>query len=224
MQCLFMENTIIQKPNYYKESLKEYKKIREENGNQKPKLLLHVCCGACSCYPLVFLDGLFDVTILFSNSNIYPYEEYQKRLEALKSYVKIIENKLQTHINIIEDAYDHKKFICELISFKDEPEGGVRCHTCIRMRMERLFDYAEKNGYNLVTTVMSISRNKDTYYLNSLGKELEEKYKGIKYFVNDFKKSGGQDLGVELSKVFNVYRQDYCGCEFSLRKGENERN
>ncbi len=217
-----MENTIIQKTNYYKESLKEYKKIRKENGNKKPKLLLHVCCGACSCYPLIFLVDLFDVTILFSNSNIYPYEEYQKRLNALKDYVKVIEKKLQTNIKIVEDTYDHKKFICELVPFKDEPEGGKRCHKCIRMRMERLFDYAENNGYNLVTTVMSISRNKDTFYLNSLGKELEEKHKGIKYFVNDFKKNGGQDLGVELSKVFNVYRQDYCGCEFSLRRGENE--
>ncbi len=217
-----MENTITQKTNYYKESLKEYKKIRKENGNKKPKLLLHVCCGACSCYPLIFLVDLFDVTILFSNSNIYPYEEYQKRLNALKDYVKVIEKKLQTNIKIVEDTYDHKKFICELVPFKDEPEGGKRCHKCIRMRMERLFDYAENNGYNLVTTVMSISRNKDTFYLNSLGKELEEKHKGIKYFVNDFKKNGGQDLGVELSKVFNVYRQDYCGCEFSLRRGENE--
>jgi epoxyqueuosine reductase len=224
MQCLFMENTTIQKINYYKESLKEYKKIRNDNNNEKPRLLLHVCCGACSCYPLIFLHDLFDVTILFSNSNIYPYEEYLKRFNALKDYVAIIEKKLNTSIKVIEDTYNHENFICELASLKDEPEGGKRCHKCIRMRMERLFDYAQKNGYNLVTTVMSISRNKDAYYLNSLGKELENKHEGIKYFINDFKKSGGQDLGVELSKVFNVYRQDYCGCEFSLRREKNGRN
>ncbi len=217
-----MENTITQKINYYKESLKEYKKIRKENNNKKPRLLLHVCCGACSCYPLVFLQDLFDVTILFSNSNIYPYEEYLKRLNALKEYVGIIEKKLNTKIEVIEDGYDHNNFICALEPFKDEKEGGARCHLCIKMRMERLFDYANDNGYNLVTTVMSISRNKDAYYLNSLGKSLEKKYPNIKYFVNDFKKSGGQDLGVELSKVFNVYRQDYCGCEFSLKGKENE--
>lgn len=217
-----MENTITQKINYYKESLKEYKKIRKENNNKKPRLLLHVCCGACSCYPLVFLQDLFDVTILFSNSNIYPYEEYLKRLNALKEYAGIIEKKLNTKIEIVEDSYDHDNFICELAPFKDEKEGGARCHLCIKMRMERLFDYANDNGYNLVTTVMSISRNKDAYYLNSLGKSLEKKYPSIKYFVNDFKKSGGQDIGVELSKVFNVYRQDYCGCEFSLKGKENE--
>ncbi len=217
-----MENTTTQKINYYKESLKEYKKIRKDNNNKKPKLLLHVCCGACSCYPLIFLQDLFDVTILFSNSNIYPYEEYLKRLNALKRYVGIVEKKLDTKIEIIEDRYDHDNFICELVPFKDEREGGARCHLCIKMRMERLFEYAKDNGYNLVTTVMSISRNKDAYYLNSLGKSLEKKYPSIKYFVNDFKKSGGQDLGVELSKVFSVYRQDYCGCEFSLKGKENE--
>lgn len=222
MQCLYMENTTTQKINYYKESLKEYKKIRKDNNNKKPKLLLHVCCGACSCYPLIFLQDLFDVTILFSNSNIYPYEEYLKRLNALKRYVGIVEKKLDTKIEIIEDRYDHDNFICELVPFKDEREGGARCHLCIKMRMERLFEYAKDNGYNLVTTVMSISRNKDAYYLNSLGKSLEKKYPSIKYFVNDFKKSGGQDLGVELSKVFSVYRQDYCGCEFSLKGKENE--
>lgn len=219
-----MENTTTQKINYYKESLKEYKKIRKENGNKKPKLLLHVCCGACSCYPLIFLQDLFDVTVLFSNSNIYPYEEYIKRLNALKGYVSSIEEKLNTKIKIVEDAYNHENFIRELVPFKDEKEGGTRCHICIKMRMERLFEYASKNGYNLVTTVMSISRNKDAYYLNELGKTLEHKYPDIRYFVNDFKKSGGQDIGVELSKVFNVYRQDYCGCEFSLKGDQNGRN
>ena len=213
-----MENMTIQNVNYYKESLKEYKKIRKNNDNKKPKLLLHVCCGACSCYPLIFLIDLFDITIFFSNSNIYPYKEYEKRLNALKNYVSILEKKFNTTIKIIEDKYDHEKFIPELIPFKNEPEGGMRCHKCISLRIERLFEYAHKNGYNLVTTVMSISRNKDVNYLNYIGKELEKKYRDVKYFVNNFKKSGGQDVGVELSKVFNIYRQDYCGCEFSLKR------
>ena len=217
-----MENMTIQNVNYYKESLKEYKKIRKENGNKKPKLLLHVCCGACSCYPLIFLLDLFEITIFFSNSNIYPSNEYEKRLDALKKYVLVIEKRFNTKIKIVEDTYNHEKFIRELIPFKNEPEGGKRCHKCISLRMERLFEYAYENGYNLVTTVMSISRNKDVYYLNFIGKELEKKYPNIRYFVNDFKKSGGQDVGVELSKVFNVYRQDYCGCEFSMKRDSYE--
>lgn len=221
MQCLFMENTTIPKINYYKESLKQYKKIKGNYKDKKPNLLLHVCCGACSCFPLIFLADLFNVTIFFSNSNIYPKNEYDKRLNALKEYVNEINKRLKSDIKLVEDTYDYNLFKVDLEPFKDEREGLNRCHICITKRFIRLFEYAKNNGYNIVTTVMSISRNKDVDFLNTLGKEMSKKY-GIEYFVNDFKKSGGQDLGVKLSKFFNVYRQDYCGCEFSLKSTKDE--
>ena len=201
------------KCDYYKQFFIDYRNIKEEG---KPKLLLHVCCGACSCYPLIFLTELFDITILFSNSNIFPKEEYDKRLNALKEYVRKIEKDLNTKINIIEDDYNHTNFVKDLIPYKDEKEGGKRCEICIKKRMRRLFEYATKNNFKYVTTVMSISRNKNSLFINELGSYLEDEYKNIKYIHADFKRDGGQELGIKLSTKYNVYRQNYCGCEFSL--------
>ena len=202
------------KEDYYKESLKIIKDIKEKD--KEPELLLHVCCGACSCFPLSFLAKIFKITILFSNSNIYPYEEFNTRLNALKKYVAVVEEKLDTKINIIVDDYDYNNFVQELIPLKDEKEGGARCHLCIKKRFVRLFEYAKNNNFKYVTTVMSISRNKDAIYLNKLGKEFEKMYPEIKYIICDFKRNGGQEIGIELSKKYGVYRQEYCGCEFSL--------
>lgn len=201
------------KCDYYKQFFIDYRNIKEEG---KPKLLLHVCCGACSCYPLIFLTELFDITILFSNSNIFPKEEYDKRLNTLKEYVTKIEKDLNTKINIIEDDYNHTNFIKDLIPYKDEKEGGKRCEICIKKRMRRLFEYATKNNFKYVTTVMSISRNKNSLFINELGSYLEDEYKNIKFIHADFKRDGGQELGIKLSTKYNVYRQNYCGCEFSL--------
>lgn len=202
------------KEDYYKESLKIIKNIKEKD--KEPELLLHVCCGACSCFPLSFLAKIFKITILFSNSNIYPYEEFNTRLNALKKYVAIVEEKLDTKINIIVDDYDYNNFVQDLIPLKDEKEGGARCHLCIKKRFVRLFEYAKNNNFKYVATVMSISRNKDAIYLNKLGKEFEKMYPEIKYIISDFKRNGGQEIGIELSKKYGVYRQEYCGCEFSL--------
>lgn len=221
MQCLSMENSTIQKKNYYKESIKQLREIKKKCNNEKPKLLLHICCGACSCYPLIFLIDLFDITIFFSNSNIYPENEYEKRLNALKSYVKNINEIFRENIKIVEDIYDYQNFKNDLIYFKDEKEGQTRCKICIAKRFDRLFNYAKFHDYKFVSTVMTISKNKDAEFLNSLGEKMSKQF-GITYFVNDFKKSGGQERGILLSKFFNVYRQDYCGCEFSLRNKKDE--
>jgi epoxyqueuosine reductase len=206
------------KINYFSESLKEYRNLRKSNGNNKPKLLLHVCCGACSCYPLVFLSDLFEVTILFSNSNIYPKSEFDLRLLNLKKYVEIINQEFNEHIEVIVDEYNYDEFRKDLLPFKDAKENGYRCHICIARRLNRLFEYAKEHGYTLVTTVMSISRNKDVNFLNQTGINLSKNYPGITYYVSDFKKNGGQDLGVALSKKFEIYRQNYCGCEFSNKE------
>lgn len=208
-----MEKT---KTNYFLKSLEEYKEIR---GNSKdlPKILLHVCCGACSTFPLLYLIDLFDITIYFSNSNIYPYEEYNKRKENMMKYVTYLNNKFNKNIKVIEDKYDYESFKQDLIPFKDQNEGMDRCKICIKKRLISLFEYANTNNFKYVSTIMSISRNKDVNYINYIGKELEKNYSNIRFLVFDFKKFNGQDIGVEISKKLYIYRQNYCGCEFSKR-------
>lgn len=209
--------------NYYLEFVKEYKEIRKKEEG-KPKLLLHVCCGPCSAYPLVFLQDLFDITILYSNSNIYPKEEYDKRLYNLKRYVNEINLKFNKHILVIEDNYDYDSFKEDLLPFKNQKEGLNRCKICIAKRMKRLFIVAKERNFKYVTTVMSISRNKDAVYINKIGKAIENNlYKNeIEFIYTDFKKNDGQEIGIKIAKKYNLYRQDYCGCEFSLPLNKRE--
>ncbi len=205
------------KKNYYLEFVKEYREIRKIE-NDKPKLLLHVCCGACSAYPLMYLSDLFDITILYSNSNIYPKSEYDKRLESLRKYLNdfFIDNKIR--IDLIEDDYDYESFKIDLLPFKDQKEGMNRCKICILKRMERLYEVATLKGFKYVATVMSVSRNKDSDYINLINEKINLKYPSIKYIYSDFKKNNGQEIGIEIAKKYNIYRQNYCGCEFSLPK------
>ena len=200
--------------NYQDEFIEIYRKIRA-NTDEKPKLLVHVCCGACSCYPLIYLTDLFDVTVLFTNSNISTFEEYKIRFEAAKKHSKYLKKSLNTDISLIFDDYRHDEFFNFIKAYPNEKEGGRRCKICIAKRLERVFEYAKENHFEYVTSIMSISRNKDAKYLNDTGKNLAKKYNGITYVPFDFKKGNGQDIGVEISKLENIYRQDYCGCEFS---------
>lgn len=211
--------------NYYLEFIKEYKEIRKKEEG-KPKLLLHVCCAPCSAYPLVFLQDLFEITILYTNSNIFPKEEYDKRLYNLKRYVNELNNKFNKHISLIEDLYDYESFKKDLVYYKNQKEGLNRCKICIAKRIDRLFLIAKEKGFKYVTTVMSISRNKDADYINLIGKKIEEKYnKEIRFIYSDFKKNDGQEIGIKISKKYNLYRQDYCGCEYSLlNKNNNNHN
>ncbi len=205
-----------QEKNYYLEFIKEYKEIRKKEEG-KPKLLLHVCCAPCSAYPLVFLQDLFDITILYTNSNIYPKEEYEKRIYYVKKYVNDLNVKFNKHINIIEDDYDYDSFKKELAQYKDNKEGETRCKICIAKRMRKLFDVAKEKNFKYVTTIMSISRNKDASYINMIGKHFESLYNHeIEFVYSDFKKNNGQDIGVQIAKTYSLYRQDYCGCEYSL--------
>ena len=205
------------KTNYYIEFLKKYHEIRKDySSTNLPKLLLHVCCGACSCYPLIFLTDLFDIAILFTNSNIYPESEYIKRFEALKKHVDFVNLACKSNIKIILDEYKHEDYFNDLSKYKNEKEGGIRCNLCIAKRMNQTFDYAYKHDFKFVTTVMTVSRNKSVEYINTLCKSLENKYPSLTYIPTDFKKNGGQDLGVLISKEEEIYRQDYCGCEFSF--------
>lgn len=201
--------------NYQEIFLKEYRKIRKTE--KHPRILLHVCCGACSVYPLIYLSGLFEITLLYSNSNIYPKEEFDKRLEAIKKHVYFINETFNTNIKIIVDSYEYDDFRNDLVPFKEEKEGEHRCKVCIYKRMKRLFRYAIDFEFKYVSTIMSISRNKDVNYISKVCEKLELENRNIKFIHFDFKKNNGQDLGVAIGKEENIYRQDYCGCEFSFR-------
>lgn len=188
------------------------KQISELKG--KPTLLIHVCCGVCSVYPLQYLRQYFNITIFFSNSNIYPYEEYENRLNALKQYLDYLQD---DSIKLIIDEYNNDEYMKKLEHLKDEPEGGKRCKLCYELRMEETFKYADKHRYDYVTTVMSISNRKNADWINEIGEKLDKKYSNTKYLYADFKKGDGITNNDSMNKKLNLYHQDYCGCIYSIK-------
>ena len=199
--------------NYYLESLKEIEEIKKKY-NHKPRLLLHACCVICACWPIEFLHEVFDITILYNNSNIYPSEEYTKRLNELKRFVK---ERWNDAIQIIEPTYDNDAYNELLEPRKDDPEGWKRCFLCYETRMDEGFDYANKHQFDYFTTVMTFSRQKDSQKMNEIGKQLQTKYDYTKYFYSDFKKADGQKKANTLAEEYCLYKQNYCGCKYSLR-------
>ena len=185
--------------------------------NSVPKLMLQACCAPCSSYVLEILSNYFQITIVYYNPNIYPYEEYIKRLDEVKKLIKLIKSRYP--IDILEVEYDKAAFDDISKGLEFEPEGGARCHKCYYLRMEKVALLAKKNNYDYFTTTLSISPYKNAEVLNNIGAFLENKY-NIKYLYADFKKKEGYKRSIELSKKYNLYRQEYCGCEFSIQKKE----
>lgn len=199
--------------NYYKKSLEE---ISNLPGGRKSRLLMHVCCGPCSCFPLTFLCPHFELTLHFNNSNIYPDTEYQRRLKELQGWLKSFENEYGYHVDLVVTPYEHESYMEDLRPLKDEREGGQRCLLCYEKRMAEAYDYAESHGFDYFCTVMSISRQKNSQRLNEIGQKLEALRPHTKYFYSDFKKADGALKGDRIAEAHNLYRQDYCGCEYSL--------
>ena len=208
IRCLFMDKLY-----YYNLSLEELEKIK--NYKVKPKLLLHVCCGPCSAFPLMFLNPYFDITIYYNNSNIFPSEEYYRRLEEMKKFVDQLNNESGLNIKYIIPNYDEEEYSKMLSIYKDAREGGERCFLCYRLRLEEAYEYAVNNDFDYVTTVMTVSSQKNSIKLNEIGLELQKKYPSCKYFVSDFKKKQGADVGRRISNAYGLYRQQYCGCRYS---------
>ena len=201
------------KVNYQLLCDKEIKKMTADG--KIPKLLLHSCCGPCSTYVLEYLTRYFDVTILFYNPNIYPYEEFEKRLAAQKTAV--LKTKAKTSVKLVDLTYNHGEFLEKITGFENEREGGARCEKCFRVRLDKTAAFAKEQSFDCFTTTLSVSPHKNAEFLNKLGAEYSEKY-DIPYLVADFKKREGYKRSVELSKEFDLYRQEYCGCEFSINK------
>ena len=178
----------------------------------KPRLLLHVCCAPCSSYVLSILSKYFDIDIIYYNPNINTKEEYCKRLDELKRLLNIVE--YESKINIIDCNYNNRDFFNAVKGLEKEVEGGKRCYECYKLRLDFIAQKAKKLGYEYFTTSLSISPYKNACWLNEIGINLEKKY-GVKYLVADFKKKNGYKISIELSKKYNLYRQDYCGCIYS---------
>ena len=172
----------------------------------KPRLLLHVCCAPCSSGVLPKLKEYFDITLYYYNPNTYPKDEYLLRAEQ---FAKL------TDLPLVVCDYNHNEFLDAVKGFEQNQEGGTRCQKCIELRLENSFNYAKTNNYDYVTTTLSISPHKDAQFINSCGKKLQQQY-NVTYLYADFKKDNGFLFSINESKKYDLYRQEYCGCEFSF--------
>lgn len=198
------------KESYYKLYLKEI-----ENIEKKKKILLHSCCAPCSSAVIMALMDYFDITILYYNPNISPKEEYLKRKEEQINLIKKLKN--ITDINIIDCDYDNEIYEKRIKGYEDCPERGKRCNICFNLRLEKTAEIGKSKNFDYFCTTLTVSPYKDAKLINEIGKNLEKKYR-IKWLYSDFKKNDGYKKSIELSKKFNLYRQDFCGCKYSKRK------
>ncbi len=194
---------------------KELDKIIEENKDKKPKLLLHSCCAPCSSYILEYLSRYFDITLFYFNPNISPREEYEKRVNEVKRLIK--EMPSCADVKFIEGRYEPDKFFECAKGLETEREGGKRCLKCFELRLGEATETAKSIGADYVCTTLTISPLKNAENLNRIGAEQAEKM-GIKWLPSDFKKRNGYKRSIELSREYNLFRQNYCGCVFSKRE------
>ena len=183
-----------------------------------PKLLLHSCCAPCSSAVITKLKDYFDITVIYYNPNIEPYEEYIKRKEEQKRLLKLLESK--NKIDFIDCDYDNDKYHELVKGHEDDPERGNRCYICYSQRMEYTAKKAQENNYNFFGTTLSVSPYKISRWINEIGYDLSEKY-NVSYLPSDFKKRDGYKKSIELSKKYNLYRQNYCGCIYSQKHIDN---
>lgn len=198
-----------------------YNKLMEEEISKLdyvPRILLHSCCAPCSSHVIDTLSPYFDITILYYNPNIEPYEEYLKRKEEEIRFIKEYNN--VNKLDIIDVDYDNDKFHAMARGLEEIPEGGARCVKCYYLRMEKTAEIASRDKYDYFATTLTVSPLKSSQKLNEIGEILSKKY-DIKYLYSDFKKKNGYLHSIELGKEYNLYRQDYCGCIYS--KAERER-
>jgi predicted adenine nucleotide alpha hydrolase (AANH) superfamily ATPase len=195
------------KENYEQKMLSQISKI--EKGT---KLLLHSCCAPCSSACLERLKDHFSITVLYYNPNIGSEEEYQKRKAE---QIRLL--KETGWAEILDCDYDKGAFDEMVKGYENEPERGKRCYLCYKLRLEKTGKTAKEKGFDYFATTLTLSPLKNTAWLNEIGEEVAGRY-GVNYLFSDFKKKGGYLRSIELSKEYGLYRQDFCGCEFSKRK------
>ena len=180
----------------------------------KKRLLLHSCCGPCSSYVITYLTKFFDITILYYNPNIFPYDEYLKRKEEQIRLINEIDT--ENSLDIIDCDYDNDLYEKLIKGLEQEPERGKRCNVCYLMRLDKTAAIAKENGYDFFCTTLSVSPYKNADLINEYGSSLEDKYR-VRWLYSDFKKKDGYKQSILLSQKYNLYRQNYCGCVYSKR-------
>ena len=197
--------------NYQKELDKTLEKLTKEE--RVPKLLLHSCCAPCSSYVLEYLSQYFEITVFYYNPNIYPESEYTKRIWEQQ---KLIDELPAKHpISFMAGPHDKERIYGMASGLEHVKEGGARCMKCYELRLREAAKIAKNAGFDYFTTTLSISPLKKAERLNEIGQRLGEEYE-VEYLLSDFKKKNGYKRSIELSKIYGLYRQDYCGCEFSM--------
>lgn len=195
-----------------------YQKMLEKTiaslGNGTPSLLLHTCCAPCLSSVLENLGEHFSVSVLYYNPNIFPSEEYEKRLFDLQKLLGLMNTKFP--VKLLCGEYSPEDFYSLIGGLEKEPEGGIRCRSCFELRLEETARLAREGGYDFFTTTLTVSPHKNAALLNRIGGALSEKYE-VPYLYSDFKKREGYKRSIDLSKKYGLYRQNYCGCEFSKR-------
>lgn len=197
------------------------------DADNPPKLLLHACCAPCSTYCLTRVLDKFDVTLYYCNDNITDRAEWQKRLNELEKLATIVnEKRFETEplrpLKLVVSPFDAEKFFAAVVGQEKEREGGARCETCFKLRLSDTAQYAADNGFELFSTTLSVSPYKNSRLLNEIGTSLQTDT--VKWLPADFKKRGGYLESVRLSQKYGLYRQHYCGCEFSLRQMQEQKS
>lgn len=185
-----------------------------EREHKVPKLLLHSCCAPCGSYVLEYLSEYFEITLLYYNPNIYPPEEYQAREDEVARLIG--QMPLLNKVVMIKGEYDPEEFYREVKGLEQEPEGGARCERCYQLRLRQAAEMAKKTGCDFFTTTLTISPLKSAQKINAIGERLALEYQ-VAYLPSDFKKRDGYRRSLELSREYSLYRQNYCGCIYSIR-------
>lgn len=200
------------KRNYQRELDQIIEKIKKEG--EAPTLLLHSCCAPCSSYVLEYLAEYFQITVFYYNPNIYPDEEYEKRVKEQQRFIKSLP--VRYPVAFIEGDFEKEKFYEAVKGLEKEKEGGERCFACYRLRLGKTAEFAAELQTDYFTTTLTISPLKNAEKLNEIGERLSGQY-GVAWLPSDFKKKNGYKRSTELSREYGLYRQDYCGCVFSRR-------
>ena len=183
--------------------------------SKRPSLLLHVCCAPCSTACLEVLNQYFEITVFYYNPNIAPFSEYQKRLAEEQRFLE----QVYPNIKVVEVGYENNKFEELAKGLESLAEGGERCKKCYKLRLLKTAEYAKQNGYDYFTTTLTVSPYKNSKVLNQIGREIANEI-GIEYLTSDFKKNDGYKRSIILSNELDLYRQDYCGCQYSKQARE----
>lgn len=197
---------------------RKFDKIVGQFGDTKPGILLHSCCGPCSSSVLELLSKYFDVTVLWYNPNLYPEAEYDKRLSTQKQLIDAIAQD-GVQAKLLVEPWRSEDYFSRIKGLENEPEEGKRCLECFKIRLDETARIASERGFEWFCTTLTVSSRKDAVAINAIGREAEAKY-GVKWLPSEFKKREGNHRSIILSEKYGLYRQEYCGCVFSLANRE----